>query len=110
MALRNQTTTDKIVFAIANLNDKPKKKKKHIHFEINNELSEFDMESISLNQKFDEFVNVTLAEKKLISNDSDKENNPPDMTDESAKSPDFFHSNKLSQKKSGRKYTTTHIK
>ena len=44
------------------------------------------MESISLNQKFDEFVNVTLAEKKLISNDSDKENNPPDMTDESAKS------------------------
>ena len=65
--------------------------------------------SISLNQEFDELVKQ-LAEKQLITNDSNKENNPPDMTDESAKRSDFFQSNKQSQKKSARKYTTTRIK
>ena len=108
MALRNQAT-DKVIFSIANLIDKPKKKK-HIYFEINNELSEFDMGSVSLDQEFDELVKVTLAEKRLISDGSDKENNPPDMTEESAKGPNFFQSNKLSQKKSERKYITTRIK
>ena len=46
--------------------------------------------SISLNQEFDELVKETLAEKQLISNDSNKENNPPDMTDESAKKAGFL--------------------
>ena len=51
-----------------------------------------------MNQEFDELVKEKLAEKQLITNDSNKENNPPDMTDESAKRPDFFQSNKQSQK------------
>ena len=55
------------------------------------------MTSFSLNQEFDELVKATLAEKQLISNDNDnnKETNRPEMTDESARSPDFFQSDKL---------------
>ena len=72
------------------------------------------MTSINLNQEFDVLVKATLAEKQLISNDknsnNDKENNQPEMTDESAKGPDFFQSNKLSNKRTDRKYTTTRIK
>ena len=66
--------------------------------------------SVSLNQEFDKLVKVTLAEKQLITNNSNKENNPPDMKDKSAKSLISFQSNKKSQKKSERKYTTTRIK
>ena len=43
-------------------------------------------------------MKVTLAEKQLITNDSNKDNNPPDMKDRSAKSPNFFQSNEQSQK------------
>ena len=70
------------------------------------------MTFFSLNQEFDELVKTTLAEKQLISNDNDnnKETNTPEMTDESAKSPDFFQSNKPSTKRTDRKYTTTRIK
>ena len=65
------------------------------------------MTSFSLNQEFDELVEETLAEKQLISNENDntKETITPEMTDESAKSPDFFQSNKLSTKRTDRKHT-----
>ena len=72
------------------------------------------MTSISLNQEFDALVKATLAEKQLISNDnhndSGKENIPPEITDESAKSPNFFHNNKPSDKRNDREHTTTPIK
>ena len=72
------------------------------------------MTSINLNQEFDALVKATLAEKQLISSDknnnNNKESDQPEMTDESAKSPDFFQSNKPLNKKTGRKYITTHIK
>ena len=70
------------------------------------------MTSFRLNQEFDELVNTTLAEKQLILNDNDnnKETVTPEMTDKSAKSPNFFESNKLSTKKTDRKYTNTRIK
>ena len=72
------------------------------------------MTSISLNQEFDALVKATLAEKQLISNDnqndSGKENIPPEITDESAKSPNFFHNNKPSDKRNHREHTTTPIK
>ena len=62
------------------------------------------MTSLSLNQEFDELVKAILAEKQQ-SNDSDnnKETIPPQMTNESAKSPNFFQSNKLSTKRTDRK-------
>ena len=65
-----------------------------------------------MNEEFDELVKATLKEKQLISNDNDnnKETITPEMTDESAKSPDFFRSNKLSTERTDRKYTTTRIK
>ena len=72
------------------------------------------MISISLNQEFDALVKATLAEEQLISNDSqndsDKENIPPEITDESVKSPNFFQNNKPSDKRNDRKHTTTRIK
>ena len=72
------------------------------------------MTSINLNQEFDALVKATLAEKQLISSDknnnNNKESDQPEMTDESAKSPDFFQSNKPLNKKTGRKYITTRIK
>ena len=75
------------------------------------------MTSFSLNQEFDELVKVTLAEKQQIldnnnnnSNKSNENENKNDMTDGSAKSPDFSQDDKLSVKKSDRKYTTTRIK
>ena len=70
--------------------------------------------SFSLNQEFDDLVKVTLVEKQILDNNnsnSSKENkNKNDMTDGSAKSSDFSPYNKLSVKKSDRKYTTTGIK
>ena len=72
------------------------------------------MTSFSLNQEFDELVKVTLAEKQQVldnnSNNRNENKNKPDMTDGTAKSPDFFQDNKLSDKRSERKYTTTRIK
>ena len=75
------------------------------------------MTSFSLNQEFDELVKVTLAGKQQIldnnnnnSNKSNENENKNDMTDGSAKGPDFSQDDKLSVKKSDRKYTTTRIK
>ena len=75
------------------------------------------MTSFSLNQELDELVKVTLAEKQQILDDSNNNNNnnnenenKPDMTDGSAKNPDFFQDNKPSNKRSEGKYTTTRIK
>ena len=74
------------------------------------------MTSFSLNQELDELVKVTLAEKQQIldnnnnNNNNNENENKPDMTDGSAKSPDFFQDNKPSNKRSERKYTTTRIK
>ena len=70
------------------------------------------MTSFSLNQEFNELVKAALAEKQLISNENDnnKETITPEMTDESAKSPNFFQSNKLSAKRTDRNYTTTPMK
>ena len=62
------------------------------------------MTSLSLNQEFDELVKTILAEKQLSNNnDNNKETIPPEMTNESAKSPNFFQSNKLSTKRTDRK-------
>ena len=72
------------------------------------------MTSFSLSQEFEKLVKATLTEKQLISNNNNNNNNNnkskyKDMTDGSAKSPDFFQDNK-SIKKPERKYTTTRIK
>ena len=61
------------------------------------------MTTHSLNNQFEELVKVTLEEKKQ----TEQNNNTVTMTDESAKSQDFFQSNK--DKKEG-KYTMTRIK
>ena len=70
------------------------------------------MTSFSLNQEFDKLVKVTLTEKQqILDNNNNNENeNKPDMTDGSAKSPNFFQDNKASNKRSVKKYTTTRIK
>ena len=75
------------------------------------------MTPFSLNQDFDELVKVTLAEKQQIldnsnnnSNSSKENEDKPDMTDGSAKNPDFFQDNKPLNERSERKYTTTRIK
>ena len=75
------------------------------------------MISFSLNQEFDELVKVTVTEKQQILNYNNSNNNnnienenKSDMSDLSAKGPDFFLDNKLSNKRSERKYTTTRIK
>ena len=75
------------------------------------------MTSFSLNQEFDELVKVILADKRQIldnnnnnSNNSNENENKNDKTDGSPKSPDFSQDNKLSVKKSDRKYTITRIK
>ena len=74
------------------------------------------MTPFSLNQEFDELVKVTLAEKQQILDSSNNSNNSKenedklDMTDGSAKSPDFFQDNKPLNERSERKYTTTRIK
>ena len=68
------------------------------------------MTSFSLNQEFEELVKATLTEKQTVTNSKSKnKSDQEDMTDGSAKSPDFFQDNK-SVKKLKRKYTTTHIK
>ena len=71
------------------------------------------MTSYSLNQEFEELVKATLAEKRLISENNSNSNeneNKEDMTGGSAKSPSFLQQDRLSVKKSERKYTTAHIK
>ena len=62
------------------------------------------MTSLSLNQEFNELVEAILAEKQLSNdNDNNKETITPEMTNESAKSLNFFQSNKLSTKRTDRK-------
>ena len=68
------------------------------------------MASFNMNQEIEELVTATLTEKLLISN-SDNNNGSnnnksehKNMTDESAKNPNFFQDNK-SVKKPERKYT-----
>ena len=46
-------------------------------------------------------------DNKNNNSNNNKENVQPEMTDESAKSPSFFQSNNLSNKRTDRKYTTT---
>ena len=68
------------------------------------------MTSFSLNQEFEELVKATLTEKQTVTNSKSKtKSDQEDMTDGSAKCPDFFQDNK-SVKKLKRKFTTTHIK
>ena len=70
-----------------------------------------------MDQEFNALVKATLAEKQLISkynnnrnNTNNKENVEPEMADKSAKSRHSFQSNKPSNKRTDRKYTTTLIK
>ena len=114
MALRKQTsTTDKIIFPIKNLIDKSNKKE-DIYFKISNKLSEFNNDIF----QFEPRIRRDSWEKQQIldnnnnnsSNNSNENQNKNNMTDGSAKSPDFSQDNKLSVKKSDRKDTITHIK
>ena len=61
------------------------------------------MTTYSLNDQLEELVKVTVEEKKQTERNDDTET----MTDQSAKSQDFFQSNK---NKKERAYTTTRIK
>ena len=60
------------------------------------------MTTFSLNDQFN-LVKVTLAEQQSL---TETDNIQQEAMDESAKSPDFFQNNKLSE----RKYMTTRIK
>ena len=110
LALRKQTSTaNKIIFSTVNLIDSSNKKE-DIYFKINNELRDSTMPPFNMNQEIEELVTATLTEKLLISNsDNNNGNNNnksehKNMTDESAKKPNFFQDNK-SIKKPERKYT-----
>ena len=61
------------------------------------------MTTFSINDQFDDLVKAALSEKQKLTEQTD---NNIEMTDESAKSRDFFQNNKPSE----RKYTTTKIK
>ena len=61
------------------------------------------MATYSLNDQFQELVKVTVEEKKKM----EQNNDTATMTDKSAKTQDFFQSNK---DKKERKYTPTRIK
>ena len=62
------------------------------------------MTTFSINDQFNELVKVTLSEKQALTKNSDSIKQ--EMTDGSAKRPNFFQDNKPSE----RKYTTTRIK
>ena len=117
LALRTQTSaTDKIIFSIEHLIDKTNRKE-DIYFEINDELSDFINDLNQFGPRVHALVKATLAEKQLISkynnnsnNTNNKENVEPEMADKSAKSRHSFQSNKPSNKRTDRKYTTTLIK
>ena len=54
----------------------------------------------ALNDQFNELVKVTLAEKKVLTeNDKDMNNVQMKVMDESLKSPNFFQGNKSSTNK-----------
>ena len=61
------------------------------------------MAMFCINNQFDKLVKAALSEKQELTEQTDYN---LEMTDESAKSQDFFQNNKLS----GRKYSTTRIK
>ena len=61
------------------------------------------MTTFSINVQLNELVKAALSEKQELTEQTD---NNLEMTDESAKSQDFFENNKPSE----RKYTTTRIK
>ena len=70
--------------------------------------------SFSLNQEFEELVKTTLAEKQMITDNSNDNNNTDNTVEiivmnESPKSTDFFQDDN-SVKNAGRKYTITGIK
>ena len=99
LVVRKHTqTADKIIFSIVKTVDKTKRKDA-IYTDIGDELHEFNNDIVQLEQSVEELVKATVNEKQ--SNDT------PKMIDESAKSQDFFQSNK---DKIERKYTTTMIK
>ena len=62
------------------------------------------MTTFSINDQFNELVKVALSEKQALMENSNSIKQ--EMTDGSAKSPNFFQDNKPSE----RKYTTTKIK
>ena len=65
----------------------------------------------TLNDQFNELVKVTLAEKKVLTeNDKDMNNVQMEVMGESGKSPDFFQGNKSSTNKPSRNYTTSRVK
>ena len=99
LVVRKHTqAADKIIFSIVKTVDKTKRKDA-IYTDIGDELHEFNNDIVQLEQSVEELVKATVNEKQ--SNDT------PKMIDESAKSQDFFQSNK---DKIERKYTTTMIK
>ena len=61
----------------------------------------------TLKNQFNELVKVTLEEKQAMTDD--KNDIQLEVTDESAKYPDFFHENNNSNKPE-QKYTATRIK
>ena len=65
----------------------------------------------TLNDQFNELVKVTLAEKKVLTeNDKDMNNVQMEVMGEPGKSPDFFQGNKSSTNKPSRNYTTSRVK
>ena len=65
----------------------------------------------TLNDQFNELVKVTLAEKKVLTeNDKDMSNVQMEVMGESGKSPDFFQGNKPSTNKPSRNYRTSRVK
>ena len=60
--------------------------------------------TFSINDQFNELSKVTLLEQQTLTENSDSIQQ--EMIERSAKSPDFFHDNKPSE----RKYTTARIK
>ena len=61
----------------------------------------------SINDQLNELVKVALWEKQALTENRDSIQQ--EITDESAKSPDFFRDNKLTEK-TEKKYMTTRIK
>ena len=95
--MRKQTPTlSDITFSIVKIIDKGNKNAS-IYFEINDELSDFNNDS--LKDQFNKLEKGTLVEKQaLIEENSDKNNIQQEMRDKRAKSPDFFQDNKATKK------------
>ena len=65
------------------------------------------MSKFSINDQFNKLVKMTLLERQALTENSGSIQQ--EMTDRSARSPNFFQDNKPSEK-TGRRYTTTRIK